>query len=404
MADKHFLDYDGLSQFFNGLKQKFYQKPSGGIPKSDLASAVQTSLGKADSALQSHQDISGKLDKSGGTMSGALNMGSKKITSLATPTNNADAATKKYVDDATAHKVLVGAQPPSDTNSLWVCTVDRKIKCYDAQSSSWIEANAIFDGEIKTSKIADDAVTESKLSSSARTSLNKAHEHSNKAVLDFIDELQVQAWNSTLPLAGGVMQGNIDMTAHDLIFTYGPSVQASISPGAWDETDPSLVLEGLKINSQTGVSTDADVILKGVATPVNNTDAANKAYVDSKVSQSGHTHSNKSVLDGITSSKVSAWDAKASTSYVDSAVSNKATTSYVDSAISTAVASAVVYKGSKSAVANLPSSGNKTGDMWNVSADGMNYVWDGTKWDAQAPTFSITAITSTEIDTILAST
>lgn len=30
-----------------------YSKPSGGIPKSDLAGAVQTSLGKADSALQS---------------------------------------------------------------------------------------------------------------------------------------------------------------------------------------------------------------------------------------------------------------------------------------------------------------------------------------------------------------
>lgn len=40
-----------------------YQKPSGGIPKSDLSSAVQTSLGKADTALQSHQDISGKVDK-----------------------------------------------------------------------------------------------------------------------------------------------------------------------------------------------------------------------------------------------------------------------------------------------------------------------------------------------------
>lgn len=35
-----------------------YDKPSGGIPKSDLASAVQTSLNKADTALQEHQDIS----------------------------------------------------------------------------------------------------------------------------------------------------------------------------------------------------------------------------------------------------------------------------------------------------------------------------------------------------------
>lgn len=30
----------------------YYEKPSGGIPKSDLASAVQTSLGKADTAYQ----------------------------------------------------------------------------------------------------------------------------------------------------------------------------------------------------------------------------------------------------------------------------------------------------------------------------------------------------------------
>lgn len=35
-----------------------YSKPSGGIPASDLASDVQTSLGKADSALQAHQSLS----------------------------------------------------------------------------------------------------------------------------------------------------------------------------------------------------------------------------------------------------------------------------------------------------------------------------------------------------------
>ena len=34
-----------------------YVKPSGGIPKTDLASDVQTSLGKADSALQAHQSV-----------------------------------------------------------------------------------------------------------------------------------------------------------------------------------------------------------------------------------------------------------------------------------------------------------------------------------------------------------
>lgn len=36
-----------------------YTKPASGIPASDLASAVQTSLGKADTALQSHQSLRG---------------------------------------------------------------------------------------------------------------------------------------------------------------------------------------------------------------------------------------------------------------------------------------------------------------------------------------------------------
>lgn len=40
-----------------------YTKPGTGIPKTDLADAVRNSLEKADSALQAHQDISGKMDK-----------------------------------------------------------------------------------------------------------------------------------------------------------------------------------------------------------------------------------------------------------------------------------------------------------------------------------------------------
>lgn len=41
-----------------------YEKPSTGIPKSDLASDVQTSLGKADTALQAHQSLAGYVPTS----------------------------------------------------------------------------------------------------------------------------------------------------------------------------------------------------------------------------------------------------------------------------------------------------------------------------------------------------
>lgn len=69
-----------------------YSKPSTGIPKSDLASAVQTSLGKADTALQSHQDISGKQDKlisgtSIKTINGESILGSGDITVIVDTSN-----------------------------------------------------------------------------------------------------------------------------------------------------------------------------------------------------------------------------------------------------------------------------------------------------------------------------
>lgn len=53
-----------IETLWNKIKNKFYVKSADGIPKSDLDITVQSSLSKADSALQEHQDISGKQDKS----------------------------------------------------------------------------------------------------------------------------------------------------------------------------------------------------------------------------------------------------------------------------------------------------------------------------------------------------
>ena len=58
------------------------------------------------------------------------------------------------------------------------------------------------------------------------------------------------------------------------------------------------------------------------------------------------------------------------------------TASDVTTAINAAIASAYIYKGSVASYANLPSSGNTTGDVYNVEDTGMNYAWTGTAWDA----------------------
>lgn len=69
----------------------------------------------------------------------------------------------------------------------------------------------------------------------------------------------------------------------------------------------------------------------------------------------------------------------------------------------TDIANVYKYKGSVSAYADLPSTGQTAGDVYNVEATGMNYAWTGTAWDALGEIFTITAISNSDIDTIMAS-
>lgn len=86
------------------------------------------------------------------------------------------------------------------------------------------------------------------------------------------------------------------------------------------------------------------------------------------------------------------------------------TTNDVNSAISTAVASAYKYKGSVATYADLPASGQATGDVYDVQADGMNYAWNGSAWDALGQYVDtslywgkseLVAMTTAEIDAII---
>ena len=72
-------------------------------------------------------------------------------------------------------------------------------------------------------------------------------------------------------------------------------------------------------------------------------------------------------------------------------------------ALKTDLSSVYKYKGSKATYSALPSSGNTVGDVWNVEADGMNYAWTGSGWDALGAAFDVVSISNSDIDSILAS-
>ena len=102
-----------LSDRVNGK----YSKPTNGIPKTDLDSSVQASLGKADTALQSHQSV---------TLATGTNNGTLKITVGGTATDNVavkglkSAAYTDSSDYATAAQGTKAdnALPKADFNSF----------------------------------------------------------------------------------------------------------------------------------------------------------------------------------------------------------------------------------------------------------------------------------------------
>lgn len=72
---------------------------------------------------------------------------------------------------------------------------------------------------------------------------------------------------------------------------------------------------------------------------------------------------------------------------------------YTKDEVDAKMSSALEYKGSKDTYADLPTTGNKKGDVWNiVNADaahgvnaGDNVAWNGTTWDVLAGTVDLSA-------------
>lgn len=60
------------------------------------------------------------------------------------------------------------------------------------------------------------------------------------------------------------------------------------------------------------------------------------------------------------------------------------------------------HRGSVAAAQELPASGNVSGDVYNASDTGMNYVWTGDAWDALGQAAAVPAMSVAEIDAAVA--
>ena len=61
----------------------------------------------------------------------------------------------------------------------------------------------------------------------------------------------------------------------------------------------------------------------------------------------------------------------------------------VQQIVQTSMASALTWKGTKASTSELPSTENKLGDVWHVTADGSEWAWNGSEWEELGSTVSV---------------
>lgn len=217
------------------------------------------------------------LPLAGGTVTGSVSMSNNKITSLGNPTIGTDAANKAYVDNAVS-----GAGGG------------------DFKADGSIPATGNFN-------MANHKITNVTTPTETTDAANKAYV--DNADITVINNISKQVRDGFLPLTGGTLTGNLKVAADSASVTVeGNSGAGMVVTGATNGGIPTgelIVQDSNQSNSSyirltasaTGneIACDSRLVINAnevgvsnqritdVATPTANTDAANKAYVDSKV-------------------------------------------------------------------------------------------------------------------------
>lgn len=194
---------------------------------------IEGDINNINNALDGIKDGTTELPyvkKAGDTMSGALNMGSNKVSSVATPTDDADAATKKYVDDKVS-----GAE--------YKLPIAGPTKLGGVKVGSGLNITA--DGTLSATG-------------------------GGGGVGDY------------LPLAGGTMSG-------DIVMSDGTSINFDQSGSIYNDNGSVVVKSNgpvVEMGTQVKVQTEGGdpVQIKNVANATENGDAVNKGQLDSGLS------------------------------------------------------------------------------------------------------------------------
>jgi hypothetical protein len=334
----------------------------------NLASPTNT----GDAATKGYVDTADalKLNLSGGTMSGAIAMGTNKITGLGTPTSTADAATKGYVDTQVSN--LIDSAPGAlDTlNELAAALGD------DANFSTTVTNSLAgklnLSGGTMTGAIA--------MGTNKITGMGDPTSNQDAATKVYVDTQR----DTRLALTGGTMSGAIAMGTSKITGLGDPTSTQDAATKNYVDTQDATKLS-LSGGTMTGAIAMGTNRITGMGDPVGNQDAATKYYIDNLF---GSTTSAAASAAAAAVSASNAANSEANALTYSNNASNSA------SAAATSASNAAIsyenfddrYLGSKSSPPSTDNGGGAliTGALYWNSAGNQLYVWDGSAWDQAA--------------------
>lgn len=397
-ADAVFTDtvYDDTA--ITALANSKYTKPSGGIPKTDLASAVQTSLDKADSAIQSS-------DLATVATSGDYSDLSNTPT---IPTKTSDLTNDSgYVTTDTTYTLQQGVG--SLVNTLYLVDNNGGMSIVEVQDTTYDPATTSTDGLMSST----DKSKLDNIAAGAEVNVQSDWNQSNSASDDYIKN------KPTIPTVNNatltIKKNNTSVGTFTANSSTDTTVDITVPTKTSDLTnDSSYVSDSSYVHTDNNYTTAEKTKLSGIAAGAevnvqsdwNESDSASDAYIANKptiptvptnisaftndvgylTSESDPVFSG-SAAAGITSSDISSWTAKQEALVSGTNIKTINNTSLLGSGDITAAQlgfSTVATSGSYSDLSNKPTIPTKTSDLTNDSG----YITGYTETD---PIFSASA-------------
>ena len=249
--------------------------------------------------------------------------------------NSADTRydTLKEIADWIINDTTGSAQMANDITALKAISADTRLGKLEAISADTRLGTLEGKSHSHSNKDLLDTYTQTEVN--LADAVAKKHEHNNKDVLDGITSVKVSAWDAA--------EANAKKYADGLAKNYDAAgAAADAFASAKTYTDGLDAAMGSRVDALTSAVTDNEKVVAAALNQIiesvgldgsgNSPLPGNISLVDavSTLSGSNHTHANKTVLDGITSDKVTAWDAakadaiSSAKTYIDSVAGGKA--------------------------------------------------------------------------------